>query len=336
MATQFELTKRMHSVEMISKMTRAMQLISSVKMRKSKRLLAEALPYSVHCVRTMERVLTLSPNLTSPYMHFRAKQKGDPWRLDVYILTGDQGFDGTYNADVVAAARRFLKTREQEIKKSGYAPEITLYLAGTRGRDELASDGYTIEKSFHYSFQEPHYGEAEQLAEEIFLDYQRRETDEAHLIYSMMRTPVTSAPLYIRLLPADLEGLRLVIDIAVEDPDVRSALPEGFPGEPPSIPFDFPENVDTLMEYLFSTYLSGLVYGALVEAYAGEQTARMTSMDNASKNSGELLLELAGRRNRLRQNRITGELSEMTASVEAMRHFDATLQGRSQKEKSWQ
>lgn len=323
MPTAVELTKRMDSVEMISKMTRAMQLISSVKMRKSKRLLAEALPYSVHCIRTMERVLVLSPNLESPYMRLRKKEKGDPWRLDVYVLTADQGFDGTYNAEVIAATRRFLKTRIQEIEEMGYIPVITLYLAGCRGREELASDGYRVDEEFKYSFQEPNYAQAEELAEQIFLDYQGRDTDEAHLIYSMMRTPVTSAPLYIRLLPADLQGLRRVIEIAVDDPEVRVALPPGFPGEPPLIPFDYPGDIDTLMDYLFSTYLSGVVYGALVEAYAGEQTARMTSMDNASRNSSDLMKRLRHQRNRLRQNAITGELSEMTASVEAMRYFDA-------------
>ncbi|HZK29538.1 MAG TPA: FoF1 ATP synthase subunit gamma [Clostridia bacterium] len=325
MPTAVELTKRMNSIEMISKMTRAMQLISSIRMRKSKRLLAEALPYSVHCIRTMERVLMLSPNLESPYTCFREKKKGDPWRLDVYVLTADQGFDGTYNADVVTATRRFLRKRIKEIEAMDYIPFITLYLAGSRGRDELASDGYLIDEKFRFSFQEPRYVQAEELAEQIFLDYQHRETDEAHLIYSMMRTPISSAPLYIRLLPADLQGLRRVIEIAVDDPDVMDALPPGFPGEPRSIPFDYPSDIETLMEYLFSTYLSGVVYGALVEAYAGEQTARMTSMDNASSNSADLMRRLRDQRNRLRQNAITGELLEMSASVEAMRHFNAGM-----------
>lgn len=328
MASQFELIKRMNSVEMISKMTRAMQLISSVKMRKSKRLMAEALPYSIHCIRTMGRVLYLTPNLDSPYMRLREKKEGDPWRLDVYILTGDQGFDGTYNADVVAASRRFLEKRVRELEGEGYRPEITLYLTGSRGRDELEGDGYYIDRSFSYSIEEPRYQEAEELAEQIFLDYQTRETDEAQMIYSMMHSPVSSAPLYIRLLPADMEGLRRIINIAVEDPDVKSALPPGFPGDRPQVPFDYSEDVDTLMDYLFSTYLSGIVYGALVEAYAGEQTARMTSMDNASKNSKELMKVLRDRVNRLRQSAITSELSEMTASVEAMRHYDSAVAGR--------
>ncbi len=328
MATQFELIKRMNSVEMISKMTRAMQLISSVKMRQSKRLLAEALPYTVHCIRTMGRVLYLTPNLDSPYMRFREKKKGDDWRLDVYILTGDQGFDGTYNADVVAATRRFLQERRQEIEKEGFVPQITLYLTGSRGRDELEGDGYQIDRSFRYSIQEPRYGEAEELAEQIFLDYQQRETDEAHLVYSMMYTPISSAPLYVRLLPADMEGLRRIINIAVEDPDIKSVLPPGFPGQRPQVPFDYPEDVDTLMDYLFSTYLSALVYGALVEAYAAEQSARMTSMDNASRNSSELMRELHDRVNRLRQSAITSELSEMSASVEAMRHYDSAVSGK--------
>lgn len=328
MPTQFELTKRMHSIEMISKMTRAMQLISSVKMRQSKRLLAEALPYSVHCIRTMGRILYLTPNLDSPYMRFREKKEGDPWRLDVYLLTGDQGFDGTYNADVVAAARRFLKERVEEIEAQGYVPDITLYLTGSRGRDELLADGHFIDRDFRFSIQEPNYAEAEELAEQIFLDYQHRETDEAHLIFSMMHTPVTSSPLYLRLLPADPEGLRRIINIAVEDPDVKKALPPGFPGERPTTPFDYPGDIDSLMDHLFGTYLSGTVYGALVEAYAAEQTARMTSMENASRNSSELMTELRDRRNRLRQSAITSELSEMTASVEAMRHYDLALSGR--------
>ncbi len=321
-----EIKKRMESVEMISKMTRAMQLISSVRMRQAKRLLAEALPFSVHCMRTMDRLLSVSPDLKSPYMRFREKQPGDKWKVDVFILTGDRGFDGTYNADVVAASQAALDRRVRAIKAKGYVPDVTLYLTGTRGRDELRSSGWTIDESFYYSFKEPKYLPAVELAEQILLDYQARETDETLLIYSMMTSPISSVPIDIRLLPADLPGLRRVIDIACDDPDVKGALPPGFPGEPLTTPFEFMGDEDMLLDYLFNTYLSGVVYGALVEAYASEQTARMTSMDNASRNSAELMTTLLHRRNRLRQNAITSELTEMSASVEAMRHFDEATQ----------
>ena len=323
-----EIKKRMESVEMISKMTRAMQLISGVRMRQSKRLLAEALPFSVHCMRTMDRLLSMSPNLESPYMRFREKKPGDKWKLDVFILTGDRGFDGTYNADVVAASQSTLQRRVREIEEKGYVPDVTLYLTGTRGREELRAFGWTIDESFYYSFKEPKYLPAVELAEQIMIDYQSRETDEALLIYSMMTSPISSVPIDIRLLPADLTGLRRIIDIACDDPDVRGALPPGFPGEPPTTLFDFTGDVDTLLDYLFNTYLSGVVYGALVEAYASEQTARMTSMDNASRNSAELMTTLLHRRNRLRQNAITSELTEMSASVEAMRYIDSAIEGK--------
>ncbi len=321
-----EIKKRMESVEMISKMTRAMQLISGVRMRQAKRLLAEALPFSVHCMRTMDRLLSMSPELKSPYMRFREKNPGDKWKLDVFILTGDRGFDGTYNADVVAASQATLERRVRAIEEKGYIPDITLHLTGTRGRDELRAFGWTIDESFYYSLKEPQYLPAVELAEQIQLDYQAREIDETLLIYSMMTSPISSVPIDIRLLPADLPGLRKVIDIACDDPDVKVALPPGFPGEPPTTPFEFAGDVDMLLDYLFNTYLSGVVYGALVEAYASEQTARMTSMDNASRNSAELMTTLLHRRNRLRQNEITSELTEMSASVEAMRYIDSAIQ----------
>ncbi len=323
-----EIKKRMESVGMISKMTRAMQLISGVRMRQSKRLLAEALPFSMHCMRTMERVLLMAPNLQSPYTHFREKKHGDPWKLDVYVLTGDRGFDGTYNADVVSATEKFLAKRVSEIEDEGYVPDTTLYLTGTRGREELRGNGWTVDETFYYSFREPKYVYAVDLAEQIFLDYQQRQADETLLIYSMMTSPISSIPLSFRLLPADLLGLQKIIDIACDDPDVRIALPPDFPGDPPSAPFDFSGDVDTLMDYLFNTYLSGVVYGALVEAYASEQTARMTSMDNASRNSAELMTQLLHRRNRLRQNAITGELTGMSASVEAMRYVDSSVEAK--------
>lgn len=310
---------------MISKMTRAMQLISGVRMRQAKRLLAEALPFSVHCMRTMDRLLSMSPDIKSPYMSFREKQPGDTWKLDVFILTGDRGFDGTYNADVVAASQATLEKRMRAIEAAGYVPDVTLYLTGTRGRDELRSFGWTLDETFYYSFKEPEYLPAVELAEQILLDYQARETDETLLIYSMMTSPISSIPIDIRLLPADLSDLRKAIEIACDDPDVKVALPPGFPGEPLTAPFELEGDVDTLLDYLLNTYLSGVVYGALVEAYASEQTARMTSMDNASRNSAELMMKLLHQRNRLRQNAITGELTEMSASVEAMRYIDSSV-----------
>ena len=223
-----EIKKRMESVEMISKMTRAMQLISGVRMRQSKRLLAEALPFSVHCMRTMDRLLSMSPNLESPYMRFREKNPGDKWKLDVFILTGDRGFDGTYNADVVAASQSTLQRRVREVEEKGYVPDVTLYLTGTRGREELRAFGWTIDESFYYSFKEP-YLPAVELAEQIMIDYQSRETDEALLIYSMMTSPISSVPIDIRLLPADLTAFEGLSISRADDPDVRVALPPSFP-----------------------------------------------------------------------------------------------------------
>lgn len=318
-----ELNKRIRTVQSISKMTRAMQLISGVKMRRAKRLLAQALPYTIHALNTMRHLLEASAEAhelakTSPYLHYRDKKPGDTWRAVVYVMTGDRGLAGDYNRELADIAIDWLDQRKDALIALGYHPEFDVRVTGRMGRDLLAQAGYEPASDFVFSIGEPTFYGASDLAERMLELYDQRTADELTIIYSMMRSPISSTPMYTTLLPANTDALAFMVDAALEDPEVRCELPENFDATAATA-YDMPDDIRTLLSYLLTTYMSATLYGAMVEAYASEQTQRMTSMDSASRNSAELMTRLDRERNRLRQQGITTELTEIASAAEAMK-----------------
>ncbi|HHX36817.1 MAG TPA: ATP synthase F1 subunit gamma [Clostridiaceae bacterium] len=310
-----DIKKRMKSVRSVQKITKAMELISSVKSRQSKRLYAQAVPFFSHCATTLLNLLVQEPEFQTDLIELREKEKGDVWHVLVFVLTSDKGLAGTYNQDVVEAARHLIKRRDDELLRQGLRPDFEIKVAGRVGRETLQRFGYVIDTEFSYSIDNPDFYDASDLTELILSAYKEHQYDEVYMIYTRMTSPLVRDPIYIRLLPTDVSGLRYIYAALRHNPDVQHVLPEEHFEKDKRLDFLYPQDIDSMIDYLFSTTLSGLVFGALTEAYASEQTARMTSMNNASRNSNELLEDLTKQRNALRQSQITTELNEIVGGA---------------------
>ncbi|MGI6076600.1 MAG: ATP synthase F1 subunit gamma [Fastidiosipilaceae bacterium] len=310
-----DIKKRMKSVRSVQKITKAMELISSVKSRQSKRLYARAVPFFSHCATTLLDMLVEEPEFHTDLIEFREKHPGDSWNVLAFVLTSDKGLAGTYNQDVVEAARRVIDRRTKELLEKNLKPQFEIKVAGRVGRETLQNQGYVIDTQFSYSIDNPDYYDASDLTELILSVYREGKYDEVYMIYTRMLSPLVRDPLYIRLLPVDVSGLKYIYAALKDNPEVKEFMPEDHFEEGKVLDFRYPEDIDAMLEYLFSTTLSGLVYGALTEAYVSEQTARMTSMNNASRNSNELLEDLTKQRNALRQTQITTELNEIVSGA---------------------
>lgn len=323
MAQLSDIKKRMKSVENIRKMTKAMQLISSVKMRQARRLFARALPFFSHCTTTLLDMLAKHPDFHSPLIEMREKKKGETWTILLYVMTSDQGLAGTYNIDVVKAARALIEMRKEEREAHGLEVVFDIRVMGRVGRDTLTKEGYPVAQDYSYSIKEPDYYDAADLTERILDSYQEGLFDEVIMVYTRMLSPLVRDPIYTRLLPADPDGLLYLFDALRNNPEAKILQEDEHFETGRHLNFEYPEELAPMLSYLFSTTLSGLVYGALTEAYASEQTARMTSMDNASKNSNELLEKLERERNRIRQAQITMELNEIVGGAESLKNKEA-------------
>lgn len=315
MTQSSELKKRMRSVQAISKMTRAMQLISSVKVQQARQVFYDAMPFFAHAVGTLQDILRYNPDFTSPPRKVPEKVAGEDWKILIFVLSGDRGLAGSYNYDVVKAARQLLDLRVQDAVAHGFRPDVELRVLGRMGREALEREGYPVRSDLQMSLEQPEYTEAARLAEDILEDYEDGLYDEIYLVYTRMVSALVREPIYTKLLPASRADIDYLFTRIKTNPETKLST---LAPDPRQLRQRFEEegSLDTVLDYLYSTATSGMVFGALTEAYASEQSARMISMETASDNSAELLQELRREQNHIRQSGITRELLEIAAGAE--------------------
>ena len=297
-----DIKKRIKSVNDISQLTRAMQLVSAAKMRKSKVLHEKVTPFFTLCAESMMEVYKNAGDIDNPYLNLHEKKAGETWKIAYFILTGDQGLAGAYNNNIVKITEEHIQQKILENAKKNIRTEYKLYVFGQMGSDKLARDGYFVDPEFSFPISEPNYYQARNVANIIREKYLGGEFDLVYLIYTRMESAVSMKPVISRVVPIDQHSLKTILPQEVDN----AGLAKEADGN-----LDYHPNANSVFSFLIDTYLNSVLYGALVEAFACEQTARMTAMDNANKNADEMMRKLTMESNRARQARITNELSEI-------------------------
>lgn len=298
----YDIKKRIRSITEIQQMTRAMKLVSASKMRKSKAQLDRVYPFFSLCAESMLEIQRSNKDIDNPYFQLRKKRPGETWKIGYFILTGDQGLAGAYNHNVVRIAEEYIRGKILDNVNKGLKTESTLYVFGNVGREKLAHDGYPVDKEFSFPISEPTYYEARNVSDTIRKKYIDEELDLVYLIYTKMDSVINMKPVIQRVIPVNTNSLQSILPAGTSDAGM--ALEKG-------AQLNYHPNADAVFSFLIDTYLNAMMYGALVEAYASEQTARMTAMDNATKNADDMLEDLTLKSNRARQARITNELIEI-------------------------
>lgn len=293
MANMHEIKLRIKSIKETRQITKAMKLISAAKLKKARQLLEQTLPFFDRVKFTMEDILMHSSNIDSPFLDVRHdkthKKKG------YIIITGDKGLSGGYNHNII----KFAEERIEDSKDS------ILFVAGQMGRGYFIRKNYNVDPDFDYPVQNPNVYRAREIAEMAVERFKKGELDEVYLIYTLMVSTIKLEPHAMKLLPLDLECLKKELNIT-EDAAGRGDTLIYEPS--PSAVFDV----------LAPKCLKGIIYGALVEAFTSEQSARMTAMDNATANADEMLHSLNLYYNRARQAAITQEISEIVGGAAAL------------------
>lgn len=294
MANMHEIKTRIKSIKETRQITKAMKLISAAKLKKARRLLEQTLPYFDKVKLTIADILTHSGNIKSHFFDVRhgkeSKKKG------FIVLSGDKGLSGGYNQNVI-------KLTEEKLKLH---PEAVLYVAGYMGRSYFIRKNYNVDLSFDYPVQNPTVYRAREIAEFIIEKFQSGELDEVYLIYTFMHSTVKLETLFTKLLPLDLEEFRKELKIPEE---AVEKIDDTIIYEP---------SPEAVLDVLIAKYVKGILYGAFVEAFTSEQSARMTAMDNATSNADDMLHSLSLHYNRARQAAITQEISEIMGGAEAL------------------
>ncbi len=290
-------------------MTNAMHLVSAVKTKNARAQLSRTLPFFNLCRATMAEIYIQSPELKHPFFVRHKKKKNDPWVIGYFILTGDRGLAGAYNLNVVRTAEETIRGHMLKYAKEGIQVRPRLFIAGRTGRDHLERAGFEVVKNFSYPIDTPTFYRARDISEYIHDLYDDYKLDEVYAVYTEIRSAVNIKPVVVRLIPISSEDLLEGVDLDI----YKKMLPDQAMGN-----MEFVPSAGDVKNYLANTYLNGMVYGALTEAFASEQTTRMTAMKNATDSAEDMLAELRLLSNRVRQDSITQELNEIVSGANAI------------------
>ena len=288
------LKERIESIQDTMKITNAMYLISSSKLRKARKNYQAVSPYFERMQMTMTRVL---PHLPEEPVHpfFHTRNPESPRRAYL-VLTADKGMAGAYNQNLL----KFLKSH------CGDDPKARFYVVGQTGYRALYHKDPRLVEDFHYGATEPTLQRARDITMDAIDDFKTGKLDEIYLVYTRIENALTSEPTMVRLLPLDREHLQ--------------PAPKGL-GDPRGEVEMFPD-AWTVFEQTAPIYMHGMIFGAMTESFCAEQSARMTAMDSATKSATDMIHALQLEYNRTRQGAITQEITEIIGGASAVQTSD--------------
>lgn len=287
-----EIKDRMGSINDIMKITNAMYLISSSKLKKAKKSLEATVPYFDQLQSTIHHILKHTPEFEHVYFDSRSNKPEDKKTYGYIVVTGDKGLCGSYNHNV-------LKLAEQEMSKH---KNTSLFIIGQVGRQYFSRRKVMIDGEFLYTAQNPTLYRARSIAESLTDLYLNEALDEIYVIFTKMITAAKMEPEVIRLLPMERERFKTAAGRTPHHDAVFSPSPE------------------KVMDHLVPNYLKGLLYGVLIEAFSSEQNARMTAMDSATSSAKDMIKELNLLYNRARQAAITQEITEIVSGAKSQQN----------------
>ena len=283
------LKERIESIQDTMKITNAMYLISSSKLRKARKNYQAVSPYFERMQMTMTRVL---PHLPEEPVHpfFHTRNPESPRRAYL-VLTADKGMAGAFNQNIL----RFLKEHADENDR--------FYVIGQVGYRALRHRDPRLVEEFRYSATAPTLQRARDITVDAIDDFKSGKLDEIYLIYTRIENALTSEPTMVRLLPLDRRFLQ--------------PAPKGL-GDPRS-EVELVPDAWTVFEQTAPIYMHGMIFGAMTESFCAEQSARMTAMDSATKSANDMIRDLQLEYNRTRQGSITQEITEIIGGASAVK-----------------
>jgi F-type H+-transporting ATPase subunit gamma len=287
MASLRDIKKRIASVKSTQKITKAMKMISAVKLRKAQEAILKARPYAEKMEDVLLSLAGRVDERTHPLLAQRPQKK-----IEYLVLTSDRGLAGAFNANVV---RRGLRLLEEQ---RGTLERLEVSTMGRKGRDFIKRrPNAVIRRDYPGIFDPPRYASAEGVAKELADYYVKAELDAVYVIYNEFRSAISQRVTVMQLLPI---------------------VPKA---DQPAKATDYLYELDreSVLSHLLPRHLAMQIWRAMLESQASEFGARMTAMDSATKNAGELISHLTLQYNRARQASITKELMEIVSGAEALK-----------------
>jgi F-type H+-transporting ATPase subunit gamma len=294
MATVQELGRRVRAVTNTRKLTKAMELVASARLRRAQERIESMRPFADRMLELMGGTARASASVRSlPLL-----QRRDVRRVALVPVTGDRGLAGAFNAQVLRRAIALYRQLQ------GEGVDVRWLPVGRKGTSTLRFSRFDLDSQWGGFSDNPSYGDAQAIAHRLTELYTQEEVDRVVVIYNAFVSALTQRVTVTDVLPISEEMLE-----TDEEERERDRLAGDFIFEPE------PEQI---LERLLPVYLETELYRALLESAASEQGARMTAMRNATKSAGELIDSLTLAKNRARQAEITQEILEVVAGADAL------------------
>jgi F-type H+-transporting ATPase subunit gamma len=290
-----DLKNRISSVKSTRKITSAMKMVAGSKLRRAQEGAEAARPYAVRMARMLS---SLAGNMTISEASPRLLAgTGSDKKVLLLVLTSDRGLCGAFNGSVVRETRRQIRLLESEGKT------VTLFCVGRKGRDLLRRDNASkiVQSVEDMGRKRLSFADAEKVSVQLLQMFESGQFDICTLVYNRFKSAIAQIVTVKQLIPFAIDV------VAANNNDAEAPLE-----------YEFEPSEGAILEALLPRALGVALYGALLENAAGEQGARMTAMDNATRNAGDMINKLTLNYNRSRQAYITKELIEIISGAEAV------------------
>jgi F-type H+-transporting ATPase subunit gamma len=286
MASLRDIRRRIRGVRSTAQITKAMELVAASRMRRAQQRVVAARPYAETMRTLISELSAVAAGQGANELHPLLEQRGID-TVGIILLTTDRGLCGALNTNTIRRASELILAQTQTVE---------LLTIGRKGQDFMARRGYTIFASVTGMGDRPSYDQVIPIARNVMESFMERRMDECYLVYPEFVSTLTQRPTVQKILPIAPAG----------DAPAKS------------IDYIFEPDPRSILEELLPRYVEVLIYEAILETQASEQSARMVAMRNANQNAQDLIKDLTLVYNKTRQAAITREVTEIASAAEFM------------------
>jgi F-type H+-transporting ATPase subunit gamma len=287
MPTLLDFRRRIRSVKNTQQITRAMKFVAAARLRRAQEAALAARPYAKELARVLRSIMSRIDQPEHPLLAHRPEEK-----ILVIVLTGERGLAGAFNSNILRKANEFF--RPNRGKKLSVIP------VGKKGRDALRKAGFRFPAEYVNVLAQVNFGTARDIASVVSDLYAKEEADAVYIVFSEFKTVMTPNLVLEKLLP--VEAMRADEESASEKDSAQ-------------VDYIYEQPKEQLLDKLLPRYIETQILRAMLESSAAEHAARMTAMDSATRNAGEVIEALTLHMNKVRQAAITKEIIEIVSGA---------------------
>jgi F-type H+-transporting ATPase subunit gamma len=287
MPTLLDFRRRIRSVKNTQQITRAMKFVAAARLRRAQEAAIAARPFARELARVLRSTMARIEEPQHPLLAHRAEQN-----VLAIVLAGERGLAGAFNSNILRKANEFFRANKGK--------KLSTVTVGKKGRDALKKAGFNIVAEYVNVLARVDFGTARDIASLVTDLYAGEKTDSVYIIFSEFKTVMTPNLVVEKLLP--VEAIRAEEETAAEQASAK-------------VDYIYEQPEEQILDKLLPRYVETQILRAMLESSAAEHAARMTAMESATQNAGEVIEALTLHMNKVRQAAITKEIIEIVSGA---------------------